>query len=449
MRNYILAILCSASCGFAAAQQPYTLQQCKQEALKNNIAIRKADNSIRSAEEQRKETYTKYFPNVSASGVYFHANKALVDGSVSPAEYIPAEAAQMIPAEMAGMLGNPIAFSMMKHGVLGSVTALQPVFTGGQIVNGNKLAQIGVEASRLQRELSAREVELTTERYFWQIIQLREKIKTLDAASKSLESIEKDVKVAIKAGVALNNDLLQVQLRQNELASNRIQLENGISISKRVLAQYIGIPYSESFDIQAPLAALSTPLPASLLSTQEEGLGVTLLPEYQLLEKNVQANQLQQKMEYGKNLPTVAVGAGFIYNDLMDKGISRGLLLAQVSIPISQWWGGSHAVKRKKIAVRQTLEDLENNRELLLINMQAKRDDLDAAQKQLAIARKSIEQADENLRIQTNSYKAGTLTMSDLLQAQTQSQQARDRFTEVYTDYQIKMLEYRQATGQK
>ena len=427
----------------------YTLQQCKQEALKNNIAIRKADNSIRSAEEQRKEAYTNYFPNVSASGAYFHANKSMVDGTINPAEYIPAELATMIPVEIAGMIGSPIPFSMMKHGTLGTVTALQSVFAGGQIVNGNKLAKVGVEATQLQRQLSAREVELTTERYFWQLVQLREKIKTLDAASKSLESIEKDVKVAIKAGVALNNDLLQVQLHQNELASNRVQLENGIRISKRVLAQYIGVPYSESFDIQVPDIDASklqqTPLP----SLREEELGLSLLPEYQLLEKNVQVNQLQQKMEFGKNLPTVAVGAGYIYNDLMDKSVNRGLLLAQVSIPISQWWGGSHAVKRKKMAVQQAQEELENNRELLLINMQAKWDNLDAAKKQLAIARKSIEQADENLRIQTNSYKAGTLTMSDLLQAQTQSQQARDRFTEAYTDCQIKALEYRQATGQK
>ena len=76
----------------AVAQHRYTLHQCKQEALKNNIAIRKADNNIRSAEEQHKEAYTNYFPNVSASGAYFHANKALVEGTVNPAEYIPAEA---------------------------------------------------------------------------------------------------------------------------------------------------------------------------------------------------------------------------------------------------------------------------------------------------------------------------------------------------------------------
>ena len=277
---------------------------------------------------------------------------------------------------------------------------------------------------------------------------IKEKLNTIDAASRNLESIAKDVKTAIKAGVALNNDLLQVQLHQNELASQRIQLENGISISKMVLAQYIGIPFQEDFDIQAPVIEkdIQQPAPSQLL--ERESL-LPSLPEYQLLEKNVQANQLQQKMEFGKNLPTVAVGAGYIYNDLMDKGVNRGLLLAQVSIPISQWWGGSHAVKRKKIAVQQAQEELENNRQLLLINMQAKWNALDAAQKQLDIARQSIEQAEENLRIQTNCYKAGTLTMSDLLQAQTQCQQTRDRFTEAYTNLQLKALEYRQATGQQ
>ena len=448
MRYLIITILCFANCCLAVAQHQYTLQQCKQEALKNNIAIRKADNNIRGAEEQRKEAYTNYFPNVSASGAYFHANKALVDGSVNPAEFIPAEAAAIIPAEIAGMFGNPIPFSMMKHGLLGSVTALQPVFAGGQIVNGNRLAKVGVEASQLQRQLSAREVEHTTEQYFWQLVQLQEKLNTIDAARRNLESIEKDVRTAIKAGVALNNDLLQVQLHQNELASQRIELENGISISKMVLAQYIGIPYQENFNIQAPAIDKNSGRQTASQPLEKESF-LPSLPEYQLLEKNVQANQLQQKMEFGKNLPTVAVGAGYIYNDLMDKGVNRGLLLAQVSIPISQWWGGSHAVKRKKIAVQQAQEELENNRQLLLINMQAKWNALDAAQKQLDIARQSIEQAEENLRIQTNCYKAGTLTMSDLLQAQTQYQQTRDRFTEAYTNLQLKALEYRQATGQE
>ncbi|MBR4402817.1 MAG: TolC family protein, partial [Flavobacteriales bacterium] len=53
-------------CSLAASAQTYTLQQLKDSALHNNIAVRNARYDIDAAREQRKEALTKYFPNVSA-----------------------------------------------------------------------------------------------------------------------------------------------------------------------------------------------------------------------------------------------------------------------------------------------------------------------------------------------------------------------------------------------
>ena len=55
-----------------------------------------------------------------------------------------------------------------------------------------------------------------------------------------LRQLEHDATMAVKAGVGMRNDLLQVQLRQNEVESNRIKLDNGLRLARRVLAQYIG-----------------------------------------------------------------------------------------------------------------------------------------------------------------------------------------------------------------
>ena len=44
-------------------------------------------------------------------------------------------------------------------------------------------------------------------------------------------------------------------------------------------------------------------------------------------------------------------------------------------------------------------------------------------------------------------YHAGTTTMSDLLDAQTLCQQSRDKFVETYARYQVRIVEYLQATG--
>ena len=173
-----------------------------------------------------------------------------------------------------------------------------------------------------------------------------------------------------------------------------------------------------------------------------------LLPEYQLLQKQVEATKLQRKMEIGKNLPTVGVGAGYNYHNLLDNNHSFAMVFATVSVPISDWWGGSHAIKRKKIEQQKAEEQLADNSELLKIRMQNAWNNVEESHQQLQIAQRSIEQSEENLRLNRDYYRAGTSKMSDLLEAQLLYQQALDHRTDAYADYQNKLLEYRQATGQ-
>ena len=139
-----------------------TLEQFKDSALHNNIAIRNAQYNIDAAQEQRKEAYTNYFPNVSGVGAWFNANKGMARMDLNLSESISPEMAgtlaQLLPPEMLASLANPIHVSMMKNGVIAGITATQPVFAGGRIINGNKLAKIGEEVSQLQLQLSEDEV---------------------------------------------------------------------------------------------------------------------------------------------------------------------------------------------------------------------------------------------------------------------------------------------------
>ena len=295
----ILAIIAGSvcCCVTATAQRTYTLQQIKDSALHNNIAIRNARHSIEAAQQQRKEAFTKYFPNVSGTGLWFNANKGMAQTTVNPSEMISPELgaslAQMLPAEALVALSNPISISMMKNGTIGSLMAVQPVFAGGQIINGNKLAKVGEDVSRLQLQLSENEVEKTAEQYFWQLASLQEKMKTVDAVDTLLAGIHNDVDVAVRAGLAMRNDLLQVQLRQNDIQSQRLKLQNGISIVRQLLGQYAGLtpdssPTGEgssySFDIVLPemnQQAYSLPSPflppeGRSVARNGEGLGVRL-----------------------------------------------------------------------------------------------------------------------------------------------------------------------------
>lgn len=423
----------------------YSLGELTDLALKENVAVRNAQNDIRMAREQRKEAFANYFPNVSAVGAWFNANRGMSAIDVDPASMLTPELGaalgQALPPEALAALASPVSISMLKNGTIASVSAVQPVFAGGQIVNGNKLAKVGEEVSLLKRDLSTREVEKNVAQYFWQLAALKEKNKTLDAVDRLLEGIHKDVQLAVKAGLAMRNDLLQVELRQNDMKSQRLKLNNGISIVRMLMAQYCGLSdtaFTVVYDTQ-------TDIP--LESRKEHQQAVACMPEYQLLEKQVEAAGLQKKMTLGKNLPTMAVGAGYNFHNLMGNDRTFAMVFATVSVPLSGWWGGSHAIKRKKIELQKAQEQLADNAQLLGVRLEKSWNDVGEAWQQIMLARKSIEQAEENLRLNRDFYKAGTTKMSDLLEAQMLCQQAHDHFVDAWADYQNKLLDYNLLVG--
>lgn len=443
-----ICILCVfvSLCSNKAFAQTYTLEQIKDSALQNNIAVRSARYDIEAAQQQRKEAFTKYFPNISGKGFWFNANKGMAQTTINPADFISPELQStlgtLFPAEMLGALVSPIDISMLKNGTVGSLMAVQPVFVGGQIINGNKLAKVGEDVSRLQLQLSEQEVEKTAEQYFWQLASLQEKMKIIDAVDTLLRDIHKDVDVAVRAGVALPNDRLQVEIRQNDIESQKLKLANAISIVRLLMTQYCGL-CDTSFAI-----TYQTDVSSPLLSKQDHQQALLSTAEYQLLGKQVEATSLQKKLAVGQNLPSVAVGAGYNYHNLLDNDHHFGMVFATVSLPISDWWGGSHAIKRKAIAYQKAQEQQADNAELLKIRMQNAWNGVEESYQQLQITQKSIVQAEENLRLHRNYYQAGTCRMSDFLEAQLLYQQACDKHTDAFAAYQNKLLEYRQAVGQ-
>lgn len=420
-----LLILCYQLPVSLTAQKIYTLEQCRSLALENNIKMKQANLNLKAARETKNEALTKYFPTVSATGTGYMANKGLIEMELSP----------------------ELQLSILKNGVLGGITAVQPVFVGGQIINSNKLAKVGVDVSRLQVQQSENEVSLTTEQYYWQVITLKAKLQTIISVENMLERLFKDVQTAVNAGVKNRNDLLQVELKKNDVASNKIKVENGLALSKLILGQYIG-ESAENFDLATSINNKGDlpELPNELRVDHKEAL--LHIPEYGLLSKNVEANKLQKRVITGKYLPSVSIGAGYMYDNLMDKAHPFGIAFATVSIPISDWWGGSHAIKKQNMKLINARNELNDNSELLVIKMQKLWNDLDDAYKQILIAKLSIEQSTENLKLNNDYYKAGTSSMSDLLDAQSMFQQSKDKYVDAYAQYQIAKLEYLQATGQ-
>lgn len=422
IQTTIMLLLCIASLQ-VEAQDQYGLEDCKRIAIENNRKLKNSRLEIQAAQQLEKEAFTNYFPSISASGTGILPKDPLVSMS------------------LAGM-----SLGVLDKGFQTGITVTQPIFAGGKIITGNKLADLGTEVSRFQAKLSENEVLLNTESLYWQLLSLYEKEHTLDIVDTQLDTLLKDVELSYKAGLITHNDVLKVKLKKNEVKSARINLENGIKLVKMSLCQQMGIDLAEAdqFKINIPdIENVESPMNyyvdhKSVLADRMES---------KLLDKNIEVTKLQTKMKRGDYLPTVAFGASYYGENIVDKWRSNGIVFASVSIPLSGWWGGSHAVKRQRIQEQIALNNKIDTEEQLLLQMQNVKNELDNAYKQILLAKDGVEQSTENLRLNTNYYKVGTVTLTDVLDAQTLLQQNRDKYVESYTDYQKRRIEYLQVTG--
>lgn len=123
------------------------------------------------------------------------------------------------------------------------------------------------------------------------------------------------------------------------------------------------------------------------------------------------------------------------------------MIYGTVQIPISGWWGGSHELEERNLKEEIALNNYKNNSELLLLQIEKSWQDLTDSYKQFLLNNESLEQADENMKVNDDSYNNGLIGVSDLLEARALLQQAKDQLTEAKADYLIKKITYLQSTG--
>ena len=411
---FIIALL---SANVVTAQRLFTLQQCIDSARQHNTALQNAALEIEKAGEQRKEAYTKYFPQISATVNAYH-------------------------------LFDELANTGVNRGYSGMLSASQPLYAGGQITTANRMAKVGHEMAVLQQSLKEQDVVQRVTENYWKIACLKYNLQTLTAAEKQVEAIRKRVSDFVETGATTRNALLRVRLRQQELESTRIKVENTQHVLLMLLAEQIGVD-DKGFDIAVDTAEGDVLLPAMTDATSAAAGRTELL----LAAKGIEANQLQVRMERGKLLPTLALSViGFQTHpfDVKMQGIDlpmrNGIALVSLSIPISQWWGCTHAVRRSKISLQQASNDYDDARRRLRIDIEQAWSNLTEAYRQIGIARTSVEEAEENLRMANDQYTVGRTTITDLLDAETLHRQALDHLSTALADYHVRLADYQRKT---
>ena len=449
-----------------------------------------AQQDVRKAEALRKEARTNYFPQVSLQAGGYHAYNPMLEYAASD---LPNAAARDLLLTLYNdygvALGLPDRLALLQQGAMATATAVQPLYMGGKIVAGNRLAELGVQAARYQADIVERDLMQQTEEMYWLVVNLEEKQQTIASVAALLDTIHYQVETAIQAGAAMRSDLLAVELQQNEIALQQLRLTNGIALARQALAQAIGVSEEElrtlsdeglrikdervdSSDNELPRPACGegagggATSETKVISPSSCVLHPSSInrPESSLLALQVQAATLEKRMTLAEALPQVALGAGVSYlgytttpyksgvhslpngTDWNDK--ANGGVFLMVKVPLTDWWKTTHKLQQHDAAIqRAQLEETELNEQMALQEQQAY-NSMQEAGMEVARYETAVQSAEENLRLTRLNYEAGLVSIADLLQNQSLLLQARNNLTDARIQLITATHYYQRLTGE-
>ena len=437
----ILGLMLSVA---AFAQEPLRLsvQDCIDMALENNIELKNSQLEIDKARATKKEAQTAYLPTVTAQAIAFDALNPMITFGIDDIDN--AQLRQILYtlyAEYGANMGLDKEYSFVQNGVILNAMAMEPIYAGGRIRNGNKLAKLGIEAAEYQSMIKEDEVRLQTETLYWQIIALEEKNATLDYLDHLLDTLDKDLSGAIEAGLAMPTDQYKLRVKQNESQLNRKKLNDGITLLKMALAQYIGADW-QTMTLTDTLGLETEPSAYYHLAEN----AVAQRNESHLLDLSLQAEDLKKKMTLGEALPSLMVGGSASYHTIFENTKPNAMVFAMLQIPITDWHKTSYKLKKHNLDA----ETAENTRRDLTEKMEMQTNqawfNLEQSWLRISMAETALRDAEANLKITEDYYEAGLVALSDVLEAQTLLKQSRDELTDSRVEYRVNLITYKQLT---
>lgn len=431
----------------ANGQELLTLDSCLSYARQRNCTIQSAQLEVAISRELKKQMLWLYFPQVGLNGFAFGAAHHLIEFDVrtvgNSQDMSDFLSAIFDIAKETDPNVSPI-IKKMRWGVSAQAQAVQPLYWGGQIVNANKLAKLGIEVSQLREEVNERDVLQEVTEYYWLVSGLQEKQATVDTVVALLDTISEVAQVAFNNGLVTRNDLLRVQLKQNEIQTQALQLKNGIELASRFLCHMIGMEYVAPLVLEKMEGDNMSLVPMAIGENTAE-----FRPEYQLLDANIRYNQLMKKVTLGEALPHLAIGITGGYSNFFDRDKWNGIAFVQLSIPLTQWGQTAHQLKQHDLRIKQAqLMQQDLGAKLNLQNRQVY-DQMVEAAKLTSQHQSAADLAQDNYNLALMNYRAGVATMTELLEAEALFLQAQNNLTDSRINYRTALRKYNDYTKQK
>lgn len=399
----------------AAVSGPWSLTECIDHALQNNIQVKQRENTVAQREIELNTAENQWLPGVSASaGENFSFGRGLNEDNTYST-------------------GSNTASTRF------SVGADMTLFQGLDGANGIKLGKLNLAAAMSDLERAQDDIRVSVAQAYVQILYDQELLVVANNQVDIDEQLFERVKALRETGKA---SAAEVAAQQSTLAQSRLratQAENTLKLSILDLSQLLELESPEGFSIVTPMeSALEMPLlpsPEDIYAQAIQEKAVVTAEQIRL-----EAAEVSIKKAKSAYYPSLSLSGGvstdFFTNSAYDsdpfgkqlkKNFSPYVGLS-LRVPIFNRMSTRNSVRNAQLSYNNQQLQLESVKKTLYKEIQQAYYNAVAAQSQLASSKEAADSAEHSFNLTREKYENG---MSSI----TEYNESKNRYLEAASNY--------------
>lgn len=403
-RHIVLSILLCGAVATVSARQSPLLERYRSMAVAYSHDLKAASKNIAASIELEKAAQKDLYPKLSGEANFQYTGN-------------PLQLTLDLPS-----LDSPVTFEGkdLKYGA--SLSLVQPIYTGGRLLETIRMAGLRHNVSKFQEEYIRSGICLQTDMQYWNTVARTEIVHISEDYRSSVASLTQTIRERVEAGLTNRQDLLMMEVKLNEadyqLLQARKNRENGVM----ALNSLIGVDLQTPTEVEDSVAPVMADEAVWTDNSPER-------PELNIAMEQIKMAESEKKLTLSKYRPRFFVGIDGSYSspgyDLRTDMDPNYAVYARVTVPILEWGKRKNEKQASDLRVDMATENLGKVADNVNLEIQTARNSLRQAMRQVELTRSSLDKACENETVALDRYCEGEASVIEVIDAQTYRQLAQ------------------------
>jgi outer membrane protein len=407
----------------------YTLEQGIKDAFENNWSVKEKEEKVLESEYAEKEARAGFYPEFSMTYSYTRLNQPTT---------------VKMPTGAKLEMGDSNNFQWK-----GIVT--QPLFTGFALTSAHELAKLGIDQSKVAVELEKLDLALKVKEAYFNVLGVD---KLVEVAKSAVESLESHLSVArnfYEVGMIPINDMLKAEVELANAQHDYIKTQNSAKLARVQFNVLLSRSVEEQFELEDILVYIpETP-------DFEQYLERALKTRPEMKSLDLTDGQIDQQINLAKSKYYPEAAFNFNYLKAGDTPAVSGSYFQksnswQATVGLSwtfwDWAKTKNSVRQTESQKRQLEQTRKTLEDGIRLELKQAIISLKEAEEKIPTAKKAVDQAEENLRVSEERYKAQVTTSTEVLDAQTLLSQASVNYYRALYDHNLARAGLLRAVGE-